>query len=465
MSYFSQLSQNVTISSGNSSTNNVNAGVTWRGVSASTLRVAGIKVTLKADQNCTVYIDQSPDGLNWDIVDSFDYWSTTNNFSTTVHAVNSYFRVRVKNISLVNTQTFRLQSCLCPIIEPLPRSVDAEGFLKVCVERTDGMFGGQQIISPMGANKVAIPVLLAGSPFIGTTLDPNYWVSGATNGGTFIQSGGSISLNTNTTANGAINLNSVRIARYVASSSNYCRQQVRIPSNNTTTGTWKGRWGAYDTDNGYFFELNQANGTSTTILRLVCRKTASDANYVDSGSFNGNRGDVYVLDNNIHTYEIYWTNKSAWFLIDDIIIHKFTGLTSPLVDTPSLKIGAQSINAGNNNANNIINIRVVSISRLGGTSIIPTSKYQSGTTAGLILKYGAGNLQRLIVGAVPTSGSVVTLYDGLTTGGTVLASFTFLFPSGGNFSPVSLDFADTQFSTGLLLVIATQSANVTVIYD
>jgi hypothetical protein len=46
--------QNVQDSSVNSSTNNLSAGATFTGSSATTLGVNAIQVSLKTDQNCTV---------------------------------------------------------------------------------------------------------------------------------------------------------------------------------------------------------------------------------------------------------------------------------------------------------------------------------------------------------------------------------------------------------------------------
>ncbi|MFA5300471.1 MAG: hypothetical protein WC389_19975, partial [Lutibacter sp.] len=111
------VQQSVTIDANNSSNANVNAGNTFTGTATSTLGVVGIQVTLKTDQDCTVYVDQSPtDGITpyWDITDTYNYVSSLGGASWTVQAVNSYVRVRVTNISALNTTYFRLQTVLCP---------------------------------------------------------------------------------------------------------------------------------------------------------------------------------------------------------------------------------------------------------------------------------------------------------------------------------------------------------------
>ena len=468
MSYFRSISQNVLPDENNSSIANINAGATWNsaGAGSSTLGVAGIQVNIHMDQNATVYIDQSMDQTNWDIVDSFNFYSTSVGNSWTIQATASYVRVRVKNTGTATATDVRIQTALCPIVEALPRALDKYGFLKTCVETIDSKFGDYQVtVSPMGSLKTATSTRLIGASFTGGTLDSNFWANTPTNGGTVTLGGGETTLNPNTTANGAILLQSHRTARYTSASPNYFRAIVVLPAVTTSTGTNTRRWGAYDATDGFFFVAAQANAASSPVLSLVCRKTSSDANIINSGSFNGDQGATFLLDNNVHTYEIYWTNSKAWFSIDGQIIHTFTGSTATLVDTTHLKISAESINAGNNNVNNTLVVRTASINRLGNLLTQPMIRYQSGTTAGVIAKIGPGNLHSVII-ASPVSGSVVTLYDGTTTGGTVLfsATLTWTTTQSSNF-PYSLDFKGIPFNTGLFLVIATQNCNVTLIYE
>ena len=61
MSFFSKFEQNVRASAVNSSVANLNAAATFTGTIDSTLGIAGIQISLKTDQNCTVYVDQSQD--------------------------------------------------------------------------------------------------------------------------------------------------------------------------------------------------------------------------------------------------------------------------------------------------------------------------------------------------------------------------------------------------------------------
>jgi len=67
------IRQNVIADSGNSLSTNLAAGATFTGVAKSTLGIAGLQWSLYATQNCTVYVEQSPDGTNWDISYHYDY--------------------------------------------------------------------------------------------------------------------------------------------------------------------------------------------------------------------------------------------------------------------------------------------------------------------------------------------------------------------------------------------------------
>jgi len=66
-------------------------------------RVTG---SVYADQAGTLYVEQSPDGTNWDVVDSFSV-SAGSGFGFTVEKVCPYVRVRYVNGTTSQT-TFRL---------------------------------------------------------------------------------------------------------------------------------------------------------------------------------------------------------------------------------------------------------------------------------------------------------------------------------------------------------------------
>lgn len=78
------IRQDVIVNPGNSSSTNLAVGASFIGVAADTLGVNAIQVSLKTDQNCIVWVDQSPDGTNWDLSDSYNYYASIGNFGITV---------------------------------------------------------------------------------------------------------------------------------------------------------------------------------------------------------------------------------------------------------------------------------------------------------------------------------------------------------------------------------------------
>jgi hypothetical protein len=397
----------------NSSTDSINQNAIWEGQSTSTLGVAGIQVNINADQNCEVYVDQSMDGENWNITDTFKYYYTHGGDSWTVQATASFVRVRVKNVGFDDAVDVMIQTALCPMVEAVPRSLSEKGNLKVAVNEIVGYLGESVEISPQGNLRVCTPVRLVGAVFIGTTFDTNFWTKGTPTGsGDATLASGIMTLKTGGTANSSVTVNSIRIGRYVGGAANFFRGNIIVPAKIETGGTGNvRRWGAFDTSDGYFFEFD---GTD---LKVVCRKGGSDAESVTSGSFNGFYGERYVLDTNMHTFEIYWTTKHTWFVIDEEVIHEFTATTAALSNTPSLKIGLENTNSGGNTANNTLLVCSATINRLGTMDTTP-HWYHVATNETRILKYGPGTLHRVMVNTFGSTGNTCSVHDDTVVSGT-----------------------------------------------
>ena len=80
------------------------------------------------------------------------------------------------------------------------------------------------------------------------------------------------------------------------------------------------------------------------------------------------------------------------------------------------------------------------------------------TTIGTLIKTGEGVLFSLIFNK-PVAAGVITLYDGLTTGGTLIGTIT--VPASPQLSVLPLNI---RFATGLFIVIATNAQDLTVSY-
>jgi hypothetical protein len=465
MTVLRNIKQDVVADTNNSFDEPLDSGnsYTFTGAATSTLGVAGIQVSLKTDKNCTVQVQQAPDLLgNWDIIDEYTYYYSKGGQSWTTQAVNSYVRViiTVANPAEQTTSYFRLQTALCPIVEALPRALDDEGYLKTCANLHSEHFDKEVIVTPMNALKVANSVRLSGTTFVGTTVDPNFWVSALGVGGSAAQAAGEMTLGTGTTANNQTSITSSRIARYMGSAPNTYRSVIRIPA--WTTGsaghTCTAQWGAFDDLDGFYFEAVQTNPAVTPTLQLRSRKTVG-GNTVDAAAitvFNGDLGASYILDNNVHTYEIFWTNSSVWYFIDGMLLHKTNSAIATLTATLSLKVSSLVKNGGGNTFNNTLVIRVSTISRLG--ALQTSTQYFHGTTAATNrLKYGPGILHKIIVGN--SAGTLITVVDNFT-GSTPVIS---VINSPQSDAPFILDF-DLAFNTGLS-IISTGTWDYTVVYE
>jgi hypothetical protein len=446
--------QSVTADAHNSSVANVNAGATFTGTSTSTLGVAGIQVSLKTDQNCTVYVEQSPtDGgaPNWDVVDSFSYIYALGGNSWTVQAVNSYVRIRVTNIGASNTTYFRLQTALCPIVEALPRSLNEDGRLKVDATLMDE-YGFNVENTPMGEMRVVEPVKLVGANFIGTTVDSSFWTISNANSGTTTQANGALTLATNTSGGGSTAVTSVRRGRYVAGSSMRYRAVIQIDAglaNNVK------RWGVADwatmptiTDGAYFI----MNGTTFGVATMK----GSTQTLVSNGSFNGNYGNTYSIGTNAQTYEIYWTNSKVYFVIDGEVLHTVTASTATWTSTVTMYLWMDNVNGGGVSTNKTLICRVASIARLGSIQTATNYKHISAQTT-TVCKYGAGNLHYITINT--PANNTITVYDNVAGSGTVVAVITL----GNNTTPFTLTF-NSEFFTGLSIVTGA-AMDLTVVYE
>lgn len=468
MSYFKHIKQDVVADDNNSSITNlaVGNGYAFTGTISSTLGVAGIQVSLYADQNCTIYVDQSPDTTpHWDLVNTYNYYASSN-FGITVQAVSSYVRIRVITASLTTT-TFRLQTALCPIVEAVPQTLDSEGHFQVAIKSNEDLYGFESENTPVGEMRAVNPTRLVGASFGGAAVDANYWTSGVANNGTVTVSNGEAVLSTTVTApNGIARLYTVRRARYVSGSSMCYRSVIQLSA---AVANNKRRWGlgyaatmpttgtTDDITDGAWFQFD-----GTTFSVATRRAGVVNETKIDSGSFNGKLGLTYTPGTSVKTYEIYWTNSKVYFVIGGRILHTFAADTQTWSSTMNFFIYMDNVNSNNIQTNHTLSCRVGSIRRLGQLLTQPTSYYfASGQTAGVNLKSGAGNLHGMIINNV-VNNSTITLADSITAATPALFVHTAGATSTG---VVSIDFKGIPFSTGLRLVVATQNASVTVIYE
>jgi len=199
------------------------------------------------------------------------------------------------------------------------------------------------------------------------------------------------------------------------------------------------------------------NGTT---FGIGVRKDSSDT-IVNSGSFNGNLGASVTMDTSFKRLVIDFTELSIKFFVNDILLHTVTATNTSNTSKLEFPVKMENVNSNGNTTDNSFEVTFASIQRLGDLITNPISYYQSGTTAGVVLKYSAGILRGLVVGGV-TNNSTIILYDNTAASGTVIWSSGVM---GAQTQPYNIDFGALPFSNGLTLVISGAAANVLTIYE
>lgn len=102
----------------NSSTANIGAGASFTGASQSNMGVAAIQVGIFVNQNCTVELQQSLNGSDWDFVSRYFVVASAPDNRTFV-AKGSFVRIVVTNTSGSTATTVRIQTIGVPVSAPL----------------------------------------------------------------------------------------------------------------------------------------------------------------------------------------------------------------------------------------------------------------------------------------------------------------------------------------------------------
>jgi hypothetical protein len=302
--------------------------------------------------------------------------------------------------------------------------------------------------------QVESPRLIIGDDFSGsiTTIDPMNWTTTLSGSATAVQGTGQMTLATGATANSTVTLTSNHVARFAPGLSNWCVLGIRL--NDTGVSTNTRRWGCFDANDGYRFEL------SGTTFQLVTRKGAVDAAPIQNGSFNGNVGTTYTLDTNYHRYELSFVGSGVSFFVDGVLLHS---LSSQINDTRSntrnFHLRFENVNAGGGSSNEQISCRGTSILRLG--ELIAVARFVHLTSAGTtVLRQTPGMLHRVVVNGSGSGSASLTLYDNTSASGTVIAIISLTGANEGTF------IYDLALDIGLTAVVTGASpGDVTIIYD
>jgi hypothetical protein len=283
-----------------------------------------------------------------------------------------------------------------------------------------------------------------GTVFNNSYYDTNFWTKTETNGGT-VTFDGDATLTTSTNTAGYASLRTVRKARFVPGSANVFKSSIRLTTDAVADNTR--RFGAYDANNGVFFELDG------TTFKVGYRKATSDTT-ISNGSFNGDFGATIVFTTAIYKFEIeYGTNAIFWY-INGTLLHKVGISTASLCQTLELPITIETENTGSAVDNGILLFNT-SIFRVGQLKTNPTSKWIDGANTGIQLKYGGGILHRVVV--LDNQGTI-SIYDGTSAADTQLAFIDCTKVQG------SIDF-DIPFSDGLFFVTTDPQHSSVTVYE
>lgn len=289
----------------------------------------------------------------------------------------------------------------------------------------------------------------AGRVLSGSVVDPNFFSSTATNGGSATQSNGVLTLATNTTANGAIQVNAESISRYVGAAQ--MEATARIAMGDTGTANNVRRWGMMDlaAQNGVYFKLSGST-------MYVCTLSGGVETAIASASWN--QSTVVPTLTNYNLWQIQYMVSSVNFIINGTLVHQISGAPSSAswAQTLNLYLWTDNTNSGGSTTN--VNMLLKSAHNYRFGKHDTQNVYFHGTTAATtVLKYGPGTLHRMTLNN--PGGTLITLYDNTAGSGTVIAVIN--TPSTAN--PVTLTY-EIEFNIGLT-VVSTGTWDFTIIYQ
>ena len=317
-------------------------------------------------------------------------------------------------------------------------------------------YGNDAEVTLLDQLKVSQNVRLAGKVFDVSGFDSNFWSATGATGGTVVCSSGESTATSSGATGSVATITSVSTARYIAANMNYFRGQIRLDSGQT--GNVR-QWGCgqIPLTDGLCFQLS---GTTFSVVTMSGGTGAT----TNSGSFNGTVS-AYTLDTNYHTYEIYYTMRTAKFVIDGVLIHTVSSSTGAQTQTRNFKPFVLNSNPSSSSAAANLYALTMMIARYGPPVTQPKTTMFTGTT-GAILKVGPGSILG-VYGMANDNNAVLTLYDSPTGAtGNVLFQTGSLTTAQGMFS---IQFEGSgggmQFNNRMYATITGASANILVKYE
>lgn len=286
------------------------------------------------------------------------------------------------------------------------------------------------------------------------TFNGDFWTQTNVGSGTSGHAAGELVIGTGITANSSAILESKDVNRQMAGTTQYAIIAGRLSDNGVANN--KRRWGIFDANNGFFFELDG------TTLYVVSRKAGIDTRTAHA-NWNGPAKDLFdpaTLLAKMNQYNLFFGGMSMRWHVNGQVAHGFGAgvLDAPLTEKLSLPFRFESVNSGGQTADAKQLWRGVSFHRVSPAQVSPRHKRMSTATTTTI-RSGPGTLRRVVVNKGLTSAGTVTLYDNTDASGDIIAILTI---------PVAMEpravIYELEFNKGLT-VVTSLAFDLTIVVD
>jgi len=288
----------------------------------------------------------------------------------------------------------------------------------------DGQTGARSVVDQNGAIKVGEAIILAGDVMYGQALSSLLWGSLSINGGTTTGGAGEQRLNTGTTANGEVILQSRKRSRFMISQFNISHFGIQLVPADLADPNLVIEFGSYDpidlsgapalnaTANGIFFRIDGGAWSIVSVKNGVETSTPQASwNGVNAASFNAVP--------NLSVYEIQYNAGTAIFFQGANFIHKLSGLVSTYAANYNFPVALRIRNKNGSIINRSIGSRAAGTYRLGEERGEVISRVFSANT---LIKTGAGYCSHAFLSRTGSAGGNGTLfvYDGIDATGALM---------------------------------------------
>jgi hypothetical protein len=333
----------------------------------------------------------------------------------------------------------------------------------------DNQTGSRAIVDQNGAIKLGEAIILSGDVLYGQALGDLLWGSLSINGGVTAGGAGEQTLNTGTTANGEIILQSRKRSRFMISQFNISHFGIQLdPAGALSDPNTIIEWGNVDfidfaggaslnaTPNGIFFRV-QGNATEP-VWSVVSVKNGVETETPFS-SWNGVSKDSFIKAPNLSVYEIQYNAGTAIFFQGPNFVHKLAGLTSTYAANYNFPVALRIRNINGSTTDRSFASRAAGAYRLGEERGETISRVFNTDT---LIKTGAGYISNAYLSRTGSGGGAATLicYDGVDATGTPMARVDI---GADDLKGISVN---STFSEGLYITVTgTGTVNATIGFE